>query len=87
MAVKLAERANQITRSDFPTYLDTLAKTYAAAGKYTNAVSIGELALQKARSRHLEELQRKLGRDVEAYRAGRTPTTDLRTYVTFGAER
>ena len=87
MAVKLAERANQITRGDVPAYLDTLAMTYAAAGNYTNAVSIGELALQKAQARHLEELQRKLYRDLEAYRAAKNPATDLRTTGTFGVQR
>jgi tetratricopeptide (TPR) repeat protein len=87
VAVKLAERANQITRGEVPAYLDTLATTYAAAGNYTNAVSIGELALQKAQARHLEELEKKLDRDLEAYRAGKNPATDLRTPGTFGIQR
>ena len=87
VAVKLAERANQITRGNVPAYLDTLATTYAAAGKYTDAVSISELALQKAQARHLEQLQRKLDRDLEAYRQGKNPATDLRTPGTFGVQR
>ena len=87
MAVNLAERANQITRGDVPAYLDTLATTYAAAGNFTNAVSIGELALQKTQARHLEELQRKLDRDLEAYRAGKIPAADSKTPGTFGVQR
>jgi tetratricopeptide (TPR) repeat protein len=87
LAVELAERANQITRGEVPAYLDTLATAYAAAGNYTNAVSIGELALQQARVRHLLELQRKLDLDLEAYRAGKNPATDLRTPGTFGVQR
>jgi protein O-mannosyl-transferase len=76
-AIKLAERANEITRSEVPAYLETLAIAYAEAGKFSNAVSAAELAQKNAaQTKNLQLLRERLGRDIESYRAGKAPQRD-----------
>jgi len=48
LAVELAERAATLTNNQNATVLDTLAVTYAAAGRFDDAVKAGEAALNLA---------------------------------------
>jgi hypothetical protein len=71
-AVELARRANELTRSEEPGYLATLATAYAAAGQYANAVSTAELARQRAAMQNLGTLAAKIDTDLQFYKTGRT---------------
>ncbi len=70
-AVALARRANQLTRSEVPDYLATLAASYAAAGQYSNAVATAELARQRAAAHGLETLAAKIDTALQFYKQGR----------------
>ncbi|HSF16421.1 MAG TPA: tetratricopeptide repeat protein [Vicinamibacteria bacterium] len=47
-AVRLADRAAELTRYENPTILDTLAAAYAAAGQFERATAVAEEALRLA---------------------------------------
>lgn len=72
-AVELARRANELTRSEVPDYLATLATAYAAAGQYSNAVTTAELGRQQAAAGGMEVLVAKLETAMQFYKAGHTP--------------
>jgi len=74
-AVRLAQRANELTRSATPDYLATLATAYAAAGQYSNAVSAAELARQRAAMQNMGTLAAKIDADLQFYKTGRTVPT------------
>ncbi len=69
-AVRLAERACQLTKYRNPTILDTLAAAYAAAGRYSDAVATTQKALELAQSSN-EELPEKIQNRLRLYKAGR----------------
>jgi protein O-mannosyl-transferase len=71
-AVKLARRANELTRAEVPDYLATLATAYAAAGQYSNAVTTAELARQRAAAHNLGTLAARIDTDLQFYKAGRS---------------
>lgn len=75
-AIKLAERANEITGHDLPAYLETLAFAYAAAGQFSNALSTAELARTKPQAKNSPLLLNRLERDLESYKAGHEPQKD-----------
>jgi len=70
-AIRLAERACELTNNENPSFLDTLAAAYAAAGKFPEAVTTAEQALKIAQS----SLQRRLAEEIQSrlglYKAGR----------------
>ena len=72
-AVKLSARANELTRDEFPGYLETLAMTYAAAGNFSNAIATAELAERKARAGNLRELADEIAGELKAYQAFQVP--------------
>jgi tetratricopeptide (TPR) repeat protein len=49
-AVAIGERAAQVTRRSDPAVLDALARIYAAAGRFGDAVTTGREALERARA-------------------------------------
>jgi len=49
-AVRLAERACDVTQRKIPALLDTLAAAYAEAGDFPQAISAAEEALNRARA-------------------------------------
>lgn len=67
-AVKLAERANQLTGGKNSGALDTLAAAYAEEGRYGEAAQTGEKALTIAESEKQSVLARAIRERVELYR-------------------
>ena len=77
-AVKLAERAVRLTKSEVPDFIETLAFAYATCGNFSNAQAMAELAWKKANEKRLTQLAERLSADLEFYRAGQTPPKDWR---------
>lgn len=65
-AVKLAERASELTGHRYHGVLDTLAAAYAEVGKYARAAEIQEVTVRVAPDHSLDEYQYNL----ERYRSG-----------------
>jgi protein O-mannosyl-transferase len=70
-AVQLAERAVALTQSKAPVMLGTLAAAYAEAGRFTEAVAMGERACAVARAAGETELVQRNQQLLELYRAGK----------------
>jgi Flp pilus assembly protein TadD len=85
-AVKLAKHANEITGYEFPSYLETLALSYAAAGEFSNAVITAEKAKTSALKSGFAELAGKLDKDLKSYRLGKIPQISSTNSSTFGIE-
>ena len=69
-AVTLAQRACELTGNQRPDYLDTLAVAYAAVGRFNDAISTAQHAIELARSAGLPELAKKIRAHLDLYRAG-----------------
>ena len=78
-AVQLATQANELTTTNSPEYLRTLAAAYAAAGSFSNAAGTAALAQQKAQSRGLETMATNLQNELALYREGKTASIDWRS--------
>jgi protein O-mannosyl-transferase len=78
-AIQLALKANELTSSASPLYLRTLAVAYAAAGSFTNAVSTGEMAREKAHLAGFETMATNLLKEVTLNRAGKAAAMDWRS--------
>jgi protein O-mannosyl-transferase len=70
-AIKLAERACELTRHKDPEYLDTLAAAYAAAGRFDDAVTTARQAVDFARAGGREELANEIQNRMKLYQSGR----------------
>ncbi len=70
-AVKLAQRACELTDYKKPELLDTLAVAYAAAGDFSKAVEITEKALGLCQSSGQETLEKELESRLVLYKAGK----------------
>ncbi len=70
-AVTLAQRACELTGSREPTYLDTLAIAYAAAGRFDEAVATAQSAIELARTAGQAQLVGEIESRLELYRSGR----------------
>ncbi len=55
-AVRLSEKACELTEYNNAAYLDTLSACYAAAGRTGEAIEVGRKALQLARASNLQQL-------------------------------
>jgi hypothetical protein len=64
---------NDLTHREDPAYLSTLALANAAAGNFTNAVAVAELAMTKGNEQHLTILTKKIESDLASYRLGKNP--------------
>jgi tetratricopeptide (TPR) repeat protein len=70
-AVTLAERACELTNNRVAAYLDTLAVTYAAAGRFNEAIATAQKAIGLARSDGQTQMLSEIETRLELYRAGR----------------
>jgi tetratricopeptide (TPR) repeat protein len=66
-AVKLAERAVQLSGARNPAYLDTLAAAYAEAGRFPEAIETGRRALELARQQDRGGLVEALNARIKLY--------------------
>jgi tetratricopeptide (TPR) repeat protein len=66
-AVKLAERAVQLSGERNPVYLDTLAAAYAEVGKFPDAVAAERKALDLAAQQHHGQLEDGLKARIKLY--------------------
>ena len=70
-AVRLAERACELTHYGEPSFLDTLAAAYAEAGRFPEAVATAEKAEQLATTAGLAAVAERNRQRLELYRAGK----------------
>jgi tetratricopeptide (TPR) repeat protein len=78
-AVQLAAQANQLTSSNSPVYLRTLAATSAAAGNFPDAARTAELARDKAQAGGFQTVATNLQNDLTFYRDGKSASLDWRS--------
>lgn len=69
-AVKLAEQAAKLTGYQNAVVLDTLAASYAATGRFNEAVTAAESALKLAAAQQDDNLTDKIRKQLEAYKKG-----------------
>jgi len=67
-AIRLAERACELTRHENPVLLDTLAIAYASAGQFDRAVKTAEAALKLATGSQTDEVVRQIRGRLEAFK-------------------
>ena len=70
-AVRLAERACELTDNSRPDFLDTLAVAYAATGRFPDAVDTGERAVNLAQSSGNERLASDIQDRLSLFKAGK----------------
>jgi tetratricopeptide (TPR) repeat protein len=70
-AVELAEKAARLTAWRDPAVLDVLAASYAEAGRFADAVTMGEAALERARQGAGGPPPAEIEARLDLYRAGR----------------
>ena len=70
-AVRLAERACELTHYGEPLFIGTLAAAYAESGRFPEAVTTAEKAEQLATSAGLTAVAAKTRQLLELYRAGK----------------
>ena len=70
-AVRLAQRACELTHYGEPLFLVTLAAAYAEAGRFPEAVAMADKAEQLATTAGSKELAGKIQQLLELYRAGK----------------
>jgi tetratricopeptide (TPR) repeat protein len=70
-AVKLAERAAELTKFKKATILSTLAAAYAASGQFDKAAATAQLALDLARTAQNDELTDQILRQLQSYKQGK----------------
>jgi tetratricopeptide (TPR) repeat protein len=70
-AVGLALRACELTNSNRPDFLDTLAAAYAAAGNFHKAIETAEKALELCQSSEQSLLKKEIENRLDLYKAGR----------------
>jgi tetratricopeptide (TPR) repeat protein len=68
-AIELAHRACELTEYKDPMVLDTLASAYAAAGRFDDAVTTAEQAVNAAKARGQEDLAGEIQKRIELYKA------------------
>jgi tetratricopeptide (TPR) repeat protein len=70
-AIRFADRAHRLTGGDDPRSLDVLAATYAAAGRFTDAMRHAQIAHDLARHKGDAILAAAIEQRLDAYREGR----------------
>jgi hypothetical protein len=69
-AVALAQEVGERAGTGLPTYLDTLAAAYAAAGRFSDAIATAEKAIDLARAGGQPDLAARIEARLELYRRG-----------------
>jgi len=69
-AIRLAERACELTGYKSPEILDTLAIAYAAAGRFSQAIETAQKAMDLAESAGQKALANEIRKRLELYKAG-----------------
>jgi Flp pilus assembly protein TadD len=70
-AIRLAERVCELTDYEQPEGMETLAAAYAAAGRFSDAVTTAEKALELAQSLQRAELIQEIQNRLLLYKAGK----------------
>ena len=70
-AIKLSERAVRLTKHQNPLMLDTLASSYAVAGRFDEAIKTAQQALAIASSAQSDRLADQIRSKLELYRHGK----------------
>ena len=70
-AIRLAKRANELTKYENPVVLDTLSVAYASAGRFTVAIAIAEKAIAAAQAPGQEKFAEKVRNRLRLYKAGK----------------
>jgi len=69
--VSLAQRACELTGNKVPGQLDTLAVAYGAAGRFSEAVTTAQKAIELGRSAGQTQFVAEVEARLELYRSGR----------------
>jgi len=69
-AIVYAQRACELTKFNAPGFLDTLAVSYAAAGKFSVAVETAQKAIEKADLAGKKDLAKEISARLKLYQAG-----------------
>jgi len=69
-AVQLAQRANELAGGKNPVMLRTLAAAFAEAGRFSDAMSAAQKAMELARAAEQQDLAARLNGDLKRYQAG-----------------
>ena len=69
-AVALAERACELTGSQVPAHLDTLAAAYAAVGRFNDAIATAQNGVDLARSAGQQQVVNEIEAHLQLYRNG-----------------
>ena len=69
-ATRLAQRACELTSYENPGLLDTLAAAYAAEGRFSEAVTTAEKALELAKSSGENQMAEEIQNHLQLYKAG-----------------
>src|SRR5215471_1533928 len=75
VAVKLALKANQLSKQNNPVFARTLAAAYAQAGQFENAIETARRAAELANAQGARDLAVEIAHDVELYQQ-RMPLRD-----------
>ena len=75
IALKLASKANQLSKNTNPVFIRTLAAAYAQAGQFENAIDTARRAAGQANVQGMRELANQIMEDVDLYQR-RTPLRD-----------
>ena len=78
-AVKLAERAVELSKGEDPVFLDTLGMAYAENGRFADAVEIARRAQRLARAQNNSSLADVLDKRINLYQARQPYRDDLPT--------
>jgi protein O-mannosyl-transferase len=71
-AVTLAEHACNLTNHQLPSYLDTLATAFAAAGRFNDAISTAQKAIDLANAAGQPDLATQIQSRLQLYKSGKT---------------
>ena len=78
-AVKLAERAVELSKGEDPVFLDTLGMAYAENGRFADAVETARRAQRLARAQNNSSLADALNERINLYQARKPYRDDLQT--------